>query len=104
MIRVAFLLNVVCPMYIADFKEDGTLARNLGGEILDPGLSEEELRVTFEDKIVILTIKHFEEAKELWDERARLAKEHRIYKSRIQLLFLDPNRKPVLPAEEEANQ
>ncbi|MCP3764528.1 hypothetical protein NLX67_19480 [Domibacillus sp. A3M-37] len=104
MIRVAFLLNVVWPVYIADFKEDGTLARNLDGEILDPGLSEKELEITFEDKTVILAIKHLETEKELWDERARLANEHRVYKSRIQLLFLDPNKKPVLPPKEEEDQ
>ncbi|MEM1501783.1 hypothetical protein RG959_00015 [Domibacillus sp. 8LH] len=104
MIRVAFLLNVIRPVYIADFKEDGTLVRNLDGEILDPRLSEEELEVTFEDKTVILAIKYFEKEKEVWDERARIAKEHRVYKSRIQLIFLDPNKKPVLPPEEEVDQ
>ena len=104
MIRVAFLLNVIWPVYIADFKEDGTLARNLDGEILAPGLSEEELEVSFEDKTVILAIKHFETEKEVWDERARLAKEHRVYKSRIQLLFLDPDKRPVLPPEEAVDQ
>jgi len=104
MIRVAFLLNVVRPVYIADFKEDGTLVRNLDGKILDPGLSEEELEVTFKDKTVILAIKHFKTEKELWDERDRLAKEHQVYKSRIQLIFLDPNKKPVLPPEEEEDQ
>lgn len=63
MIRVAFLLNVVRPVYIADFKEDGTLVRNLDGELLDPRFSEEALKVTFEDKTVILSIKHFETKK-----------------------------------------
>ncbi|WP_409300681.1 hypothetical protein [Peribacillus sp. SCS-155] len=94
MIRVAFLLNVAHPMYIADFLEDGTVARTPEGQMIDSELSEDLLQMKFQETTVVLAIKHFLNESEVWDERSRLAKEHRVYESRIQILFLDPDRKP----------
>ncbi|WP_142919864.1 hypothetical protein [Peribacillus glennii] len=81
--------------------EDGSVARTPDGKILDPELREEVLQTTFKETTVILAIKHFQDEKELWDERERLAKEKRVYESRIQLLFLDTNRKPGFPLKKD---
>lgn len=101
MMRVAFLLNVTDPVYIADFMADGSTARTPDGEIIVPEVTQEILQTTLKDGTVILAIKHFEDEKEVWDERARLAKDNRVYESRIQLLFLDPNRQPGFAKEDE---
>lgn len=88
-IKVAFGLTVTWGSYTADFYE-GNIIRDEKGQYVSDEYDDETAEDHIEESLGILTIKEFENEKEVQEYRRSLAADCEVHVERIKVLYLDP--------------